>query len=776
MKFLARFFSLILMLILSILFLILWIIYTSSGLSFAIHLLSPIIPGKLKIEKIQGSLAKNLMLNNIHYENKNISLSLNILSLEWNPELLFTEKTLKIFSLKLDGLSFVNTTPESESRHSSSFYVHLPHQWLIENLELKNINYNHITIPDSLWKIDAQTKNNTAIINQLSGKILHGTLNIYGDVHIKTIPEWKINLEAKNLDPHQLKPETSGNISFNLFTLKQQNNVTINLSDLSGKLNNLPLKGEGVFISKNNIYKIPKLNIYSGSNNYIKAKANIAQTAEAEWRIFIKNTADILPSTSGKLISNGLLSGTIQNQEANLGLRNFSFSHPSIGKWTITAPAYLKISPDQISLHSFKLIDKARKAYFNINGEWHKNKNWSLQEKGNFYIEPLNITLNPFEVTMSGNPKQIIYSSHILSGNGSVKVEGKANLSSAPISLTTTISGNNFLAVNTSEYKALASPSLTLEKKEEAWYLKGKLFIPMAQINSPNYSQKAVVLSKDVIIEDEKNSQQKNNFGKFYSDIELILGKNIYVQAENLEAHLNGRIRLNDAPEHPTVGNGKLIITDGAYHAYGQNLEIHNGQLLFNNNAVTNPNLEIQASKKVTLSNEGSMSTALIATNNAQARVGVNVAGTLEDPQMTLFSSAPLSQADILSYLLFGKATNEVSAGDAALLLRSASAINIGNNQVEGITRSIKNASSLDQFGIESTHYVDPSTSSLKENTSLVLGKALSPKLYVSYSLGILQPINVLTVQYFITKKWSVQSTNSSLASGVDLFYKAERK
>ena len=61
------------------------------------------------------------------------------------------------------------------------------------------------------------------------------------------------------------------------------------------------------------------------------------------------------------------------------------------------------------------------------------------------------------------------------------------------------------------------------------------------------------------------------------------------------------------------------------------------------------------------------------------------------------------------------------------------------------------------------------------DNTSLVLGKALSPKLFISYSVGLLEPINILRFNYKLTKHISLRTESNPNAQGIDVFYTIEK-
>ena len=66
----------------------------------------------------------------------------------------------------------------------------------------------------------------------------------------------------------------------------------------------------------------------------------------------------------------------------------------------------------------------------------------------------------------------------------------------------------------------------------------------------------------------------------------------------------------------------------------------------------------------------------------------------------------------------------------------------------------------------------NPTTNKTVGDTAFVVGKALSKRLYLSYSIGILQEnSNVLILKYLLNKYFSVQVTASTIENGVDLLY-----
>jgi translocation and assembly module TamB len=62
----------------------------------------------------------------------------------------------------------------------------------------------------------------------------------------------------------------------------------------------------------------------------------------------------------------------------------------------------------------------------------------------------------------------------------------------------------------------------------------------------------------------------------------------------------------------------------------------------------------------------------------------------------------------------------------------------------------------------------------LTNDTSLVLGRYLSPRLYVSYGVSLTENLNVLKLRYSLGDHWVVR-TEVGQARGADLIYSIEK-
>ena len=64
--------------------------------------------------------------------------------------------------------------------------------------------------------------------------------------------------------------------------------------------------------------------------------------------------------------------------------------------------------------------------------------------------------------------------------------------------------------------------------------------------------------------------------------------------------------------------------------------------------------------------------------------------------------------------------------------------------------------------------------SDITNETSLVLGRYLSPRLYVSYGISLTQQLNTLKLRYTLGDHWTVK-TEVGQARGADLVYSIDK-
>jgi translocation and assembly module TamB len=121
---------------------------------------------------------------------------------------------------------------------------------------------------------------------------------------------------------------------------------------------------------------------------------------------------------------------------------------------------------------------------------------------------------------------------------------------------------------------------------------------------------------------------------------------------------------------------------------------------------------------------------------------------------------------------VLGRSLQEAPAGETSALSQAALAMGLRGGDF--LARNIGERIGVDQFGIE-TGTGEAGAESDPMQAALVVGKYLSPRLYVSYGIGLFDPINVLRIQYTISDRWRIVTQSSSEATGADIVYAVER-
>ena len=228
--------------------------------------------------------------------------------------------------------------------------------------------------------------------------------------------------------------------------------------------------------------------------------------------------------------------------------------------------------------------------------------------------------------------------------------------------------------------------------------------------------------------------------------VNLVLGDRIDFLGYGFEGKLGGKLLVQEEPGQLARGTGSVNILEGRYRAYGQRLDIENGRLLFTGGPLTNPGLDLRAVRK---------------TGNVTA--GIKVRGRLQQPVLELFSIPAMGQTDALSYLLLGRPLESASGEEGAMMARAALALGLAGG--DRLARSIGNQFGLDEMRIEGSDSGD--------QASLVVGRYMSPRLYVSYGVGLVESLNTLNLRYQISEKWQLKAV-SGANQGADFLYSIE--
>ncbi len=365
---------------------------------------------------------------------------------------------------------------------------------------------------------------------------------------------------------------------------------------------------------------------------------------------------------------------------------------------------------------------------------------------GRLEVPRLGLTVSDISLQAHANDTdRIHYRLQGRSGDGRLEVSGYAQSDSeGRWSTRLNIDGKGVEVSHIPEAQILASPSVSVMVAPYRIDLDGRIEIPYAHIEPRDITSTARV-SRDVVIVGEE--QPREQPWQIHSRVQVVMGERVHFNGFGLEGRLYGQVLIEESPGLPTRASGEISIVEGRYRAYGQRLVIEQGSLLFTGGPVVSPGVDARAVRKV-----------------GAVTAGVRARGQIQQPVIELFSTPAMGQTEILSYLLLGRPIDKASESDGAMMAQAAIALGLTGG--DRLARNLRDRFGLDEMRVESNDSGD--------QASLVIGRYLSPRLYVSYGIGLVEAFNTLVVRYDISDKWQLKA-ESGEAHGADLIYTIER-
>ncbi len=339
-------------------------------------------------------------------------------------------------------------------------------------------------------------------------------------------------------------------------------------------------------------------------------------------------------------------------------------------------------------------------------------------------------------------------------GNGMAHISGTLNWRNNEPHGTLHMEGDRLRILDVPEARIDASPNLDFKLDGHRIDATGTVLIPWARLEPADLTNTVLASGDEQLVGAPEVAPEQR--WTVSSNIRLTLGDDIRINALGLQASLGGGLQYTRDKEGNTRGQGELTIKSGKYRAYGRLLDIDRGRLIFNG-PMDNPGVELRAQKEFT-----------------DVTAGVNVRGTLRSPRITFYSEPELAQSQIASLLLAGGSLDSVQNNNAPGAARNELLTQAGGILAQRIGPHV----GIDDIGVESgfgsstfASGTTPGTAaSANTDTSLVLGKYLTDRIYISYGISLAEAINTFKLRWTIAKGWTLK-TEAGQARSADLVY-----
>jgi translocation and assembly module TamB len=344
-----------------------------------------------------------------------------------------------------------------------------------------------------------------------------------------------------------------------------------------------------------------------------------------------------------------------------------------------------------------------------------------------------------------------IFSGSILSGETSLSLGGEIRTDADGPSVTMNLFGLDFHVVAREDVQAWVSPNLQLTwSTSEALRIRGSIVVPRLRINAPEVPEGAITVSADEYFPEEEVQESAAGTGVDLR-IRIILGDDVRFDGFGLLARFFGEIDLTQPENAPLQAFGEIVIVEGQYRSYGQDLRIDRGSLVFQG-PLTDPGLDIRAERRI---------------RRPEVVVGVQIGGTVSQLRSSLFSEPPMDDTEALSFLLTGRPLGGTSDASTGQLLANA-ATGWGLDQAAVITQRLGRDLGLTELDLDTD-------SDEFEGGALIVGQQLSPRLMLRYSLGLFERGQKLTLEYELTESLRLETSSTGTQQGADLIYRIER-
>ncbi|WP_277810741.1 autotransporter assembly complex protein TamB [Chromohalobacter canadensis] len=305
------------------------------------------------------------------------------------------------------------------------------------------------------------------------------------------------------------------------------------------------------------------------------------------------------------------------------------------------------------------------------------------------------------------------------------------------------------------------APDLRVDATPDRLRVRGDVDIPWARLEVGKIPPSAVAPSSDEVIitreedaaqqeaaasseQGEATSQALSEAGMALDiSIMLHLGPDMSLEAYGLESQLEGQLEVRQG-SGPVQLFGDVNLVDGSYTAFGQDLIIRQGQILFSGPA-SQPRLQFEAIRNPD-------------TIEDDVTAGLRVTGRAENPQLSIFSEPAMSESRALSYLLRGRAPGD-DGGDGAL---TSALIGLSLSQSGRAVGQLGQAFGVDDLSLD--------TSGSGEDSQVVVSGYVFDDLKVGYGVGIFSPIAELTLRYRLIQNLYLEAV-SGAAQAIDLIY-----
>jgi len=256
-----------------------------------------------------------------------------------------------------------------------------------------------------------------------------------------------------------------------------------------------------------------------------------------------------------------------------------------------------------------------------------------------------------------------------------------------------------------------AAGPLAVKGSTKAMGVSGDLVLAPVEIRIPDQFPPEVVPLEVIEVHGDKSEEamqetkpEKSSAFPIALDLNLKMPERLFLRGRGLDSEWAGRLRIRGQAERPKV-TGNLSVVRGTANVLGKVFKLTSGSVDFDGAFPPSPQLDLVAEKK-----------------GADLTARIHASGSLSSFSLKLESDPPLPSDEILSHVLFGKSTTEISPFQALTLAQSVS--ELSGQKSFGLFDRTRQMLGLDQLGVTQSD-------SAQGETAVSVGKYVNENVYL---------------------------------------------
>ncbi len=290
--------------------------------------------------------------------------------------------------------------------------------------------------------------------------------------------------------------------------------------------------------------------------------------------------------------------------------------------------------------------------------------------------------------------------------------------------------------VNMDLGKVFASGNLNLKGSDSNINLQGSFTIDDALLDlRANFTQDIALL--EVAFKDEEALLQNTPLDFSF---DITIPNTGRIEGRGLTSLWTGQLNIS-GNSNSYLANGSLSCTSGTFRLAGHDLKIIHGEILFKGDILNDSNINLSSSM-----------------NLPQIAVQANVTGSLDKPIVSFQSNPPMSEKEIISWVLFNKGIQDVSPLESLQLAQVLISLQKGESAFSMID-TLRSVVGIDRLDVKND------TDS--NDVSVQVGKYISDTVMVTASKQISSDVNRVGLSVDVTSQLKAEAEVGDDAEGI---------